>query len=88
MANYQEVTSTSAAKDEAWSGWVVLTAGTDAATCTINDHASAASGSVALIIKAVANTTAAPPMYIECDNGAYVTLAGTSPKVYLFDRRG
>lgn len=65
---------------------IVLSDGTNAATGTIQDNASAASGTViAKIICAGSQRTQAfwSDIGIECSNGAYLTVAGTGAEVIV-----
>lgn len=63
---------------------VVLTAGSDAATVTLYDNASAGSGTIICkLAAAAANTTTtwSPGVRIPVANGIYATITGTSPSV-------
>lgn len=69
-------------------GAVLLKGGSDTATLTLHDNASAASGTVLAVIAASANTSEAwtPPAPYACSKGIYATLAGTAANatvVYL-----
>ncbi len=60
-----------------------LTAGSDAATLTLRSGGSG--GTVILVLKAAANTTAAMPDLHRayCAGGIHATLAGTSPSASI-----
>lgn len=64
---------------------VLLTAGADAASVTIYDNPSAASGTKLAVIKAAINTTASwtPTDPQVCSLGLYAEITGTTPDVFI-----
>ena len=64
---------------------VLLTAGSDAASVTIYDNASAASGDKLAVVKAAANSSAAwsPPDAQICSSGLYAEVTGTTPDIFI-----
>lgn len=69
-------------------GCIVLADGTNAATVTLYDHASAASGTVLAkyVVDAtlVAESPALPPDGIICNNGIYADVTGTGAEFIVY----
>jgi len=84
VASYKTLTSSGAVlAEEGYLIAVVLTGGSDAATVTLYDNASAASGNVICKLGAAAGASAsfAPGAAVKVANGIYAALSGTGPSV-------